>query len=234
MKLIPKNWSDFQQYKDRKPLWIKLHRDLLNDFSYSSVHIGTKATLPLLWLLACEYEDGIIDATLEEIAFRIHIDKKTIDKAIKELVECNFFALKDECTLLYETVPREEKRRDREETEKKTDEFSFTLTTQKLLSSTSREYQSKLKEYILNSGKQMSYEDFYNQCEMKPYKYKNFKMAYDSWNKKSNAVTTTQPKSFKQQDKETSRNKVNAYLESGYSLRGNSEHLEVEVITHDN
>jgi len=169
MKLIPKNWSDFQQYKDRKPLWIKLHRDLLN-----------------------------------------------------------------ECTLLYETVPREEKRRDREETEKKTDEFSFTLTTQKLLSSTSREYQSKLKEYILNSGKQMSYEDFYNQCEMKPYKYKNFKMAYDSWNKKSNAVTTTQPKSFKQQDKETSRNKVNAYLESGYSLRGNSEHLEVEVITHDN
>jgi len=122
--------------------------------------------------------------------------------------------------------------------EEEQEEFTFSLSTQKLLSSTSKEYQSKLKEYILNSGKQMSYEDFYNQCEMKPYKYKNFKMAYDKWNSGKNIIPDITkpypPKSFKQQDKETSRNKVNAYLESGYSLRGNSEHLEVEVITHDN
>lgn len=118
MKLVPKNWSDFQQYKDRKPLWIKFHRDLLNDFSYSSVQIGTKATLPLLWLLACEYEDGIIDASLEEISFRIHIDIKTVDKAIGELLECKFFTIVEDCTELYKTVPREEKRREEKETEK--------------------------------------------------------------------------------------------------------------------
>ena len=50
----------------------------------------------------------------------------------------------------------------------------FSLKNQKLLSSTSKEYQEKLKEYIENSKYAMSYEDFYNQCEMKPYKYKNF------------------------------------------------------------
>jgi DNA-binding MarR family transcriptional regulator len=117
MKLIPKNWNEFQQYKDRKPSWIKLHRDLLNDFAYSSVQIGTKATLPLLWLLACEYDDGIIDASVEEIAFRIHIDEKTVDKAIKELIDKKFFTVVQDCTETYKMVPREEKRREEKKTE---------------------------------------------------------------------------------------------------------------------
>jgi len=123
MILIPKNWDNFQHYKDRKPQWIKLHRELLNDFSYSLVRIGTKATLPLLWLLACEYEEGIINATIEEISFRIHIDKNTVQTAIDELVEVGYFTL--DSTLVQNgtekniTVPtntvgasREEKRRE--------------------------------------------------------------------------------------------------------------------------
>jgi uncharacterized phage protein (TIGR02220 family) len=118
MKLIPKNWNEFQQYKDRKPQWIKFHRDLLNDFAYSNVHINTKATLPLLWLLACEYENGIINATVEEIAFRIHIDKSIVLSAIEELIDKKFFTLVQECTEEYKSVPREEKRRDKEEIEK--------------------------------------------------------------------------------------------------------------------
>ena len=61
--------------------------------------------------------------------------------------------------------------------------FTFVLSTNKLLSNCSQEYRDKLKEYIESSGKSMSYEDFYNSCEMKPYKYKNFKLAYDKWNK---------------------------------------------------
>lgn len=121
MRLIPKNWSEFQQYKDRKPQWIKFHRDLLNDFAYSSVHINTKATLPLLWLLACEYDDGIIDASIDEIAFRIHIDKKIVKSAIDELLEIKFFSTDDSCTEVYKTVPREEKRRDRDREETETE-----------------------------------------------------------------------------------------------------------------
>lgn len=182
MKLVPKNWNDFQQYKDRKPLWIKLHRDLLNDFSYSSVQIGTKATLPLLWLLACEYEDGIIDASLEEISFRIHIDVKTVDKAIKELIECKFFTLVQDCTELYETVPREEKRRE----EKETVEFTFSLTRDTHYSNLSKEYKDNLKEEILKIKGNLDYEDFIMSLEsVSKYKYKNFLLVYKKWNNKS-------------------------------------------------
>jgi len=62
-------------------------------------------------------------------------------------------------------------------------EFTFSLSKTMLLSSTSKEYKSKLEEYIKQSGKSMSYKDFFEVCEMKGYKYKNFKLAYDKWNK---------------------------------------------------
>ena len=115
----------------------------------------------------------------------------------------------------------------------KQDVFTFSLKTQKLLSSTSKTYQSELKKYINNLDKPMTYEDFYNQCEMKPYKYKNFKMAYDSWNKDIKPKQHQQ--SFKQQDKEKSRSKINSYLDSGYSLRDTHEEVqEAEVIIYDN
>jgi len=104
--------------------------------------------------------------------------------------------------------------------------FTFSLKTSRLLSSTSREYQTNLQEYVINSGKQMNYEDFYNQCEMKPYKYKNFKMAYDSWNKKDKQ----QPKSFKQQDAQKTEDALDAFLnarEQGFDLRNvNSETVQ--------
>jgi len=69
------------------------------------------------------------------------------------------------------------------EKEKDIKPFTFSLSASKLLSSTSKEYKYKLETYIKSARKKLTYQDFYNQCEMKPYKYKNFKMAYDSWTK---------------------------------------------------
>ena len=40
MSLTPRNWHEFQQYKDRKPDWIKLHRGLLDDFEFQSLPQG--------------------------------------------------------------------------------------------------------------------------------------------------------------------------------------------------
>lgn len=108
-------------------------------------------------------------------------------------------------------------------------EFSFSLSRQSCLSNTSKEYQARLKEYIDSSNKPMSYEDFYTQCEMKPYKYKNFKMAYDTWNK--NAQTRQPPKSFKQQDDEIKDHKLNTFLaarEQGFDLRNISSEDDVQ------
>lgn len=83
----------------------------------------------------------------------------------------------------------QEKEKEKEEEEvEEAKQFSFTLSKTKLLSSTSEEYQRKLEDYILNTGRSLKYQDFYDQCEMKPYKYKNYKMAYDKWTRDERVV----------------------------------------------
>lgn len=200
MRIKPKNWESFQQYKDRKPTWIKFHRDLLNDYSYSTVQIGTKATLPLLWLLASEYDDGVINATIEEISFRIHIDKNTVTKAIAELIEKGFFLSDDEdvqsCTEEYKMLPREEKRREEKEYILEKD---FSLTKLTSYDNVSDKYKEKLEEFLtkyiddlelkimkVNSKKKtLQYDDFILALSAKGYKYKNFISAYKTWNRKA-------------------------------------------------
>lgn len=92
MKITPKNWKQFQHYTDRKPAWIKLHRFLLDDYSFHCLPIASKALAPCLWLLASEYENGTIDATEEEIAFRLRMSRDDLRKAFKPLVDNGFFS----------------------------------------------------------------------------------------------------------------------------------------------
>jgi hypothetical protein len=91
MKLIPKNWSLFQHYKDRCPPWIKLHRDLLNDREFMCLPIASKAIAPLLWLLASETKDGVFEASFDELSFRLRLTQKEIEQGIKPLIEKGFF-----------------------------------------------------------------------------------------------------------------------------------------------
>lgn len=60
MKLIPRRWSDFQHYKDRRPPWIKLHKALLDDREYQRLPLASRALAPMLWLLASESKDGVL------------------------------------------------------------------------------------------------------------------------------------------------------------------------------
>lgn len=92
MSITPKNWSTFQHYKDRSPAWIKLHRGLLDDFAYSRLPVASKALAPLLWLLASEYEGGVIPSTFEEIAFRLRMTEEELTEAINPLIEAKFFS----------------------------------------------------------------------------------------------------------------------------------------------
>lgn len=66
-----KNWQKFQHYKDRKPAWIKLHRDLLNDRKFFSLPIESRAILPLLWIIASENEGELPDQ--ENVAWRLRV-----------------------------------------------------------------------------------------------------------------------------------------------------------------
>lgn len=93
MRLVPKNWTSFQHYKDRCPPWIKLHRDLLNDRAFMMLPLASKALAPLLWLLASESksEQGDFDASIEELEFRLRLKPEEIESGLRSLIDKGFF-----------------------------------------------------------------------------------------------------------------------------------------------
>jgi len=93
MKLIPKNWAVFQHYKDRNPPWIKLHRETLNDRTYMTLPIASKALAPLMWLLASESKSGVFDGSVDDLMFRLHITKKEYEDGVKPLIDKGFFEI---------------------------------------------------------------------------------------------------------------------------------------------
>ena len=54
-----KNFERFQHYKDRRPPWIKLYIELLDDYNLARLPDATKAHLFAIWLLASRYENQI-------------------------------------------------------------------------------------------------------------------------------------------------------------------------------
>lgn len=91
MLIRPNRWREFQHYKDRCPPWIKLHSDLLKNRDFVCLPIASKALAPMLWLLAGESKDGQINASFEELKFRLHISRKEYDDGIKPLIDKGFF-----------------------------------------------------------------------------------------------------------------------------------------------
>jgi hypothetical protein len=122
MLLKPKNWGVFQHYKNRLPPWIKLHRELLNDRQFMKLPIASKALAPMLWLLASEHKEGIFDASVDELHFRLRIDEKDIKAGVKGLIDNGFFVIVSEVLAeCYQdaTPEREGETETEKETEKK-------------------------------------------------------------------------------------------------------------------
>lgn len=113
--LIPKNWSEFQHYKDRSPSWIKLHRGLLDNFEFHCLPVASRALAPMLWLLASEYEGGQIPLDFRKLAFRFRMSEKEVQESVKPLIDNDFFTLAQPASeALAECLPREEERREEE------------------------------------------------------------------------------------------------------------------------
>jgi len=68
-----KNWDKFQHYKDRMPPWIKLHRELLNNYEFTRLQDASKLHLMLLWLLASQ-TDNKLPVDPEWLKNALHID----------------------------------------------------------------------------------------------------------------------------------------------------------------
>ena len=47
-----RNWDQFQHYKDRSPIWIKLYNDLLDNYNFTCLPDASKAHLVAIWMLA--------------------------------------------------------------------------------------------------------------------------------------------------------------------------------------
>lgn len=113
MKYEIKNWSEFQQYKDDRPMhWIKLHNSLLDDFRFNQLPEITQYNLVRLWLVASK-NGGKIEGNAEWLAKLINTKKLDLDLLVREgfIVRTESYG---EQFPSKESVPREEKRREEE------------------------------------------------------------------------------------------------------------------------
>lgn len=78
-----KNWSKFQHFKDRRPPWIKLYRDILDDIDWHQLDPLSSKVLVMCWLIASE-NDGQLPDT-KTLAFRLRMSEKQTSDCITKL-----------------------------------------------------------------------------------------------------------------------------------------------------
>ena len=81
-----KNWAKFQHFKDRRPPWVKLYRDILDDPDWHELDAEAAKVLVSLWLLASEDEtqEGNLP-DVKRIAFRLRLPVNKINQALTKL-----------------------------------------------------------------------------------------------------------------------------------------------------
>lgn len=111
-KMKVKNWHKFQHFKDRRPLWIKLHREIVDQHDVMSLSPKAFRFLILIWLLASEDDEKT--GTLPDIpaiAFRLRCSESEVCALLKQI---DIFLISDG----YQPDALEKRR---EETEKEED-----------------------------------------------------------------------------------------------------------------
>lgn len=78
-----KNWKKFQHFKDRRPPWVKLYRDLLDDFNWHNLSGDAAKSLTMLWLIASETDGYLPD--IKTISFRLRLSQEKTKQIINEL-----------------------------------------------------------------------------------------------------------------------------------------------------
>ena len=78
-----KNWSKFQHFKDRRPPWIKLYRDILDDIDWHQLDPLASKVLVMCWLIASE-NDGQLPDT-KTLAFRLRMSEKQTSECVSKL-----------------------------------------------------------------------------------------------------------------------------------------------------
>jgi hypothetical protein len=72
-----KDWNKFQHFKDRRPPWIKLYREILDDPEWHELDPASAKVLVMIWLIASE-EMGELP-TIKKLAFRLRLTEKQVE-----------------------------------------------------------------------------------------------------------------------------------------------------------
>ena len=78
-----KNWSHFQHFKDRRPPWIKLYREILDDMEWHQLDPLASKVLVMCWLIASENDGNLPD--IKTLAFRLRMTEKQTFECVSKL-----------------------------------------------------------------------------------------------------------------------------------------------------
>jgi len=112
-----KDWSKFQHFKDRRPPWIKLYRDLLDDPEWFALNSDDAKVLVMIWLIASDNFGVLPD--IKKISFRLRITEKETCLIITRLSHWIEYADIELISSGYQD-DAPEKRREETETEERT------------------------------------------------------------------------------------------------------------------
>jgi hypothetical protein len=110
-----KNLEKHQHYKDRRPPWIKLHSEVLDDYAFSCLQDASKAHLMLLWVLASRLENRIpydVEWITRQIGAASPVD-------VEELISQGFIAVFEDASVTL--APRKQSAMPETETETETE-----------------------------------------------------------------------------------------------------------------
>jgi len=116
MSIRVKNWAQFQHFKDRKPIWVKLYRELLDDIQWHELDAKSSKVLVMLWLLASENDGNLPD--IKTISFRLRMSESEINACVSRL---SHYLEQDDIGVISDVYQDDVLEKRREETEKKAD-----------------------------------------------------------------------------------------------------------------
>ena len=121
MAYAVKNWEEHQHFTRRRPTWIKLHHELLNDRKFQSLPVASRALLPMVWLLASEFAEGVINVEDTDIAFRVHWPIDAFHEAFKSLIDRGFIINRNEQNQLTRNFPQSQSQSQSQREKERTD-----------------------------------------------------------------------------------------------------------------
>jgi hypothetical protein len=84
-----RNWRKFQHYKDRRPPWVKLHVEILDDYEFGSLPVASRLAGLLLLALAARRDNKLPDNPAR-LAMQLDMTPAQMRRALSDLKEIQF------------------------------------------------------------------------------------------------------------------------------------------------